>query len=454
MVRAELVHLGRARFVLEVDTEAGHELEGDVWIDRVKELADDFLRVPCHAHLCVGVAGFEQTEQLLAALLVEAFIGLGEKSATSVERVVLVAAVAEGLVLDAAAYLVELRVGELHEVERIGDLGGGREHRVEREAPRARQVQHRPPDRVEPRFGSPHQPFEEASGRAALDHVEELAPSHVHDRGRPRLGPPPSQPSEEHLVDTQRIHAAHPIDIGVQQCLAIGDHGVVDGVPVRTQLSSDIADRPAVAADLDRRPPTSTIGDRESCRRDPRVFMSPAALPAPRPRTPEPVPAPPQHDGPTEARQIHELDDGPVLDPRPLPTLPCADPGLDRDLESAHQRLNDLDDLDGGQTNQHLARSRSVQHSRGPSDSTTSDIAKFAGPPLRARDLTPRSIAKRPISPYCPFSFPNAELPRQHRTSCISKPGVSPSRESPPPARSGFQTKLEALHSLASQAAT
>ncbi len=55
-------------------------------------------------------------------------------------------------------------------------------------------------------------------------------------------------------------------------------------------------------------------------------------------------------------------------------------------LGDANWRLDDLDQVDSGQTDQQLARARSVQHSRGTSNSTTSDIAKFAGPLLRVRD--------------------------------------------------------------------
>ena len=53
----------------------------------------------------------------------------------SIQRVVLVASMAEGLVLDAAVDLVEILVRELDQMERICDLGRGREHRDQRETP-------------------------------------------------------------------------------------------------------------------------------------------------------------------------------------------------------------------------------------------------------------------------------------------------------------------------------
>jgi hypothetical protein len=47
-----------------------------------------------------GIAGVEQTQQLGAAAVIEAFIGAGEQPAGPVERIVLAAPVPEGLVLD------------------------------------------------------------------------------------------------------------------------------------------------------------------------------------------------------------------------------------------------------------------------------------------------------------------------------------------------------------------
>lgn len=92
--------------------------------------------MPREADLAAGVAAFEESGELGAAVVVEAFAGLGEQSSRSVERVVLVAAVAEGLMLDSAADLVEAGVGQLHQVERIGHLGGVGQHRGERNANR------------------------------------------------------------------------------------------------------------------------------------------------------------------------------------------------------------------------------------------------------------------------------------------------------------------------------
>jgi hypothetical protein len=80
--------------------------------------------MPREAHLASGVAGLEESEELGLTPVVEAFVALSEQPPRPVERVVLVAPVAEGLVLDPAATLVQLRIRELHHMERIRDLPG------------------------------------------------------------------------------------------------------------------------------------------------------------------------------------------------------------------------------------------------------------------------------------------------------------------------------------------
>jgi hypothetical protein len=69
--------------------------------------------VPGGAHLASRVTGVEQAGQPGAAAVVEAFVGAGEQPAGPVERVVLVAPVAEGLLLDSAAALIEALVRQV-----------------------------------------------------------------------------------------------------------------------------------------------------------------------------------------------------------------------------------------------------------------------------------------------------------------------------------------------------
>ena len=57
-----------------------------------------------------------------------------------------------------------------------------------------------------------------------------------------------------------------------------------------------------------------------------------------------------------------------------------------RDDQVTDERFEALKHVNCAQTDKQLARARSVEHSRGPSGWTTSDIAKFAGPLLRVRN--------------------------------------------------------------------
>jgi hypothetical protein len=109
--------------------------------------------------------------------------------------------------------------------------------------------------------------------------------------------------------------------IGVQQCLPVGEHGVVDCVPARTEFGGDLADGSAVPSDLHGRPPSGPIRERQPGRRDPGVFMGPRILPAPRLRAPQAMLAPPQPHRSAEAGEIGEFHDGSVLHPRPFATV-------------------------------------------------------------------------------------------------------------------------------------
>lgn len=115
---AELADLGWARLVLEITTQPADEAEREVGVVMVVDAAHDFLRVPRHADLASWVAGLQQADELGATPLVEAFVGLGQQAPRPVERVRLVAAVTERLVLHPATHLVEALVRELAHMER------------------------------------------------------------------------------------------------------------------------------------------------------------------------------------------------------------------------------------------------------------------------------------------------------------------------------------------------
>jgi hypothetical protein len=111
--------------------------------------------------------------------------------------------------------------------------------------------------------------------------------------------------------------------------------------------------------------------------------------------------APSQGHRSPEAREVDELDDGPVLHPCPLTAVRTdrrLDDRLDGDLEPADQRLDDLQHVHRGETNQQITRARSVEHSRGTSESEGFDTLRFAVPLLRARDPHTPLIREAPVT--------------------------------------------------------
>ncbi len=110
---SEGADLGWTRGVLEVDAELVDHLEGEVGVAVVIEAADHLLCVPGIAYFASEVAGIEQATEAGLAAFVEAFMGLGEQAAAPIQRVGLAAPVAEGLVLNSTADLVEALVGQV-----------------------------------------------------------------------------------------------------------------------------------------------------------------------------------------------------------------------------------------------------------------------------------------------------------------------------------------------------
>ena len=147
-----------------------------------------------------GVAGGEEAEQALVTMDAGALAGHDETSAAAVERVGLAAPVAERLVLHPASTLIERLVRQLHDVERVSDLDGVGEHRVEHRLVGRREIQRRPGDPGPPRFGSGGEPGARSRRVAAWHDVEELTAAHVDDLGRPSLPAERAVTSEQVLV--------------------------------------------------------------------------------------------------------------------------------------------------------------------------------------------------------------------------------------------------------------
>ena len=212
----EALDLGRAGVVLEIDAELGHELDGEVGVADLVDRADDFFGVPGQADLAVGVVGVEQAAQFRVSGGVEAFVGDRHQLADPVERVGLAAPVAERVVLHAATGLVEHEVGELHHMERICDLDGVREHRVEHRPIRPGQIEGCPLDRLTPCGGPLAEPGARRCGVTTRDDVEELSAGDVNDLGRPHAMAESAEPAEQDLVESDRCRRADTVRINAR----------------------------------------------------------------------------------------------------------------------------------------------------------------------------------------------------------------------------------------------
>ncbi len=84
---AELADLGRAVGILEIVAESGDVLASDVGVDIV-DAPHSLLGMPRRTDRAVWVTGVEKAQQLRAALLVEAFVDLGQQPRGPIQRVV------------------------------------------------------------------------------------------------------------------------------------------------------------------------------------------------------------------------------------------------------------------------------------------------------------------------------------------------------------------------------
>ena len=216
---------------------------------------------PGRLDLDVGV-DLEQLLQPVLLLVGEQVRAGVQGPPRAVERVVLVAAVTAGVLLDSAAALVECVAGQAHHVEgvhhrdRLGQFlgGGGLE---------AGEPVHRDDlDRLTPGVGAFGQPRLEGLLGAALDHVQEAGrPGAFADRGEvddhgdvfvAAAGVAPDV-----LVDADHGHPVEPAGVIDEDPLALGQHGVVGGVPRHRETFSDAGHAQVLAHDPFQRPPQS-----------------------------------------------------------------------------------------------------------------------------------------------------------------------------------------------------
>ena len=118
-------------------------------------------------------------------------------------------------------------------------------------------------DPVAPRLGASAQPLLERLLRASLDHVQQpcwagAVPDgcEVDDHGDVLVAAPGVPPDV--LIDAENLDAVEPVRIVDQDPLALGQDGVVGGVPGDPESFSDTGDGQVLAHDAFERPPQTT----------------------------------------------------------------------------------------------------------------------------------------------------------------------------------------------------
>jgi hypothetical protein len=259
----------------------------------------------------------------------------------------------------------------------------------------AGEIQHPEADRVAPRLMASLEPAAGAGSATTGDDVEQLAVpgADIDDRRAPGLGPPAALSAEQGLIQPERLDLADPVGVFDQWC-AVGDDRLVHGVPVTAQLPGHLGDGAAQTADLLAHPAARSIGHGLTGARDPRVLAGPRAQGTAVIGATPAMLVPHQPRRPTEARQVHQHDRGPILHPRPRPAPPTARPRQARLAMPDHRVLVlsvDAEHVHRRQAHQQLAHARRCGLHRGsparlasePPDSQ-SPCAASGGPSARS----------------------------------------------------------------------
>jgi hypothetical protein len=116
---------------------------------------------------------------------VEALGGQGQPLAAPVERIALVATMAEGLLVDPATGAVDHPGPDPDHVEHISNGGGVEQMRGERGSERLVEVGHSDRHGLAPRLGLTDQPGLQVRGLPALDQIDHAAPGDIADGAGP-----------------------------------------------------------------------------------------------------------------------------------------------------------------------------------------------------------------------------------------------------------------------------
>jgi len=172
-----------------------------------------------------------------------------EQLADPIQRVGLAAPVMQGLVLHAAADLVDATVPDPHDMERIGDAGGVIEVRGQPGPERLGQVRGHHADPGQPpgiRVGGPSP---QVRRLVAFNHVDHDPRLEINQASRVDRRVAPVRPQERGLIDTEMRDRSDPAGV-IDQRSAVLDHRVHHWPPAHSELVGDARHGPGVLTDL------------------------------------------------------------------------------------------------------------------------------------------------------------------------------------------------------------
>ena len=198
-------------------------------------------------------------------------------------------------------------------MERIGDQGGLRRHHLEHPAVGTGEIERAVLDPIAEGRSLLGQPPHRMGAASTRDDVEQLATADVDDLGGVLLAAVGPDPDHQHLVEPKRADLADAFGVGIEEGFAVGDDGVVHGVPVTAELAGHLVHAPGTTTDLDGRPPGGPGGEHLAGAGDAVLLFGPRPPGAVGISAHPAALVPDEANGSSEHRKVHQLHSGAVL---------------------------------------------------------------------------------------------------------------------------------------------
>ena len=183
----------------------------------------------------MGIAVAQPEQHAVMTALVEAFVAGEQELSDPIERIGFATAMAQRLVLDAPAHLVDAAVGDSHDMKRVGDADGMIEVRRGARAIALGEVSGDDTDGSHPGRVLLGTPSPQVRGGVSLHHVNDSFAVQVDEAGHVD-GPVLSGRREERrLIDAEGPDSLDSSGV-LDQWRAVEHHGVHHGPPAHPEL--------------------------------------------------------------------------------------------------------------------------------------------------------------------------------------------------------------------------